>query len=142
MFATINNRLGLAIADSGAYKSEMDLCMAQAYGLHVCHTVNSNCGRHAVPSSGIKHDYAGVVEQSFNMRLGEHMSSTLTGMRIIDHTFALFLLGADIMCGRRQAPSWKYMGIGILVGNDSTVFGSVSFSNGARSESSPLAKST
>ena len=79
--------------------------MVQAYGLHICHAAKGDCGRYVVPGSSIEHDYAGVVKQSFNMRLGEHMSFTLTGMRIIDHPFALFLLGVDIMCGGRQAPS-------------------------------------
>ena len=91
MFANINNRLGLAIADSGVCKSVIDLCIVQAYGLHICHAVNGNCDRFAVPGSGIEHDYAGLVEQSFNMRLGEHVSLTLTGMRIINQPFCSVL---------------------------------------------------
>ena len=54
-----------------------------------------------MPGSDIEHNYIGVVEQSFVMRLGEHMSFMLTGMRIINHHFVLFLLGADILFGRR-----------------------------------------
>ena len=74
------------------------------------------------------------------MRLGEHVSFTLTGMRIIDHPFGLFLLGADIMCGGRRAPSWNYTGLKIVTGDNGTVSGSVSFSNGTSSEDIPLAK--
>ena len=35
MFAAVNNRLGLAIADSGAYQTVMDHRMAAAFGLTV-----------------------------------------------------------------------------------------------------------
>ena len=85
--------------------------MAQAFGLCVRRTVNSNCGRCSVPGSGVEHDYARVVEASFVLKLGEFISFTLTGMRIIDHPFALFLLGADIMCGGHAKPSWNYTGV-------------------------------
>ena len=111
MFTAVNNRLGLAIADSGAYQTVMDHQMAQAFGLCVHHAVNDDCGRYSVPGSGVEHDYAGVVEASFVLKLGEFVSFTLTGMRIIDHPFALFLLGADIMCGGHAKPSWNYTGV-------------------------------
>ena len=101
MVAAINNRLGLAIADLGTYRTVMDLRMAQAYGLPVHCAINGDCGRYVVPSNGVEHDYTGVVEQSFVMRLGEHVSFWLTRMRKIDHPFVLFLLGANILCGGR-----------------------------------------
>ena len=62
MLVAINNRLGLAIADSGAYKTVMDLRMAEAYGLTVKRAASGNCGRYSVSGSGIEHDYAGVIE--------------------------------------------------------------------------------
>ena len=111
MFVAVNNRLGLAIADSGAYQTVMDHQMAQAFGLCMCYTVNGNCGCYSVPGSGVEHDYARVVEASFVLKLGEFVSYTLTGMRIIDHPFALFLLWANIMCGGRSKPSWKYTAV-------------------------------
>ena len=80
MFAVVNNRLGLAIADSGAYQTVMDHRMAQAFGLCVHHAVNGDCGHYSVPGSGVEHDYAGVVEASFVLKLGEFVSFTLTGM--------------------------------------------------------------
>ena len=111
MFTAVNNCLGLAIANSGAYQMVMDHWMAQAFGLCMHCTVNGNCGHYSVPGSGVEHDYAGVVEASFVLKLGEFVSFTLTGMRIIDHPFALFLLGADIMYGGRAKPSWNYTGV-------------------------------
>ena len=111
MFAAVYNRLGLAIADSGAYQMVMDHRMAQAFGLCMHHAVNRNCGHYSVPGSGVEHDYAGVVEASFVLKLGKHVSFTLTGMCIIDHPFALFLLGADIMCGGHAKPSWNCTGV-------------------------------
>ena len=85
--------------------------MAQAFGLCMHHAVNGDCGHYSVPGSDVEHDYAGVVEASFVLKLGEFVSFTLTGMRIIDHPFALFLLGADIMCGGCAKPSWNYTGV-------------------------------
>ena len=71
MFATVNNHLGLAIADSGAYQTVMDHRMASAFGLTVRQAVNGDCGRYSVPGSGVEHDYVGVVEGGFVLRLGE-----------------------------------------------------------------------
>ena len=93
-----------------------------------------------MPGSDIEHNYIGVVEQSFVMRLGEHMSFMLTGMRIIDHPFMLFLLGTDILCDGMRAPSWNYTGLKIETAESDTVMGSVSFNNGTKSETIPLAK--
>ena len=141
MYVAVNNRLGLAIADTGAYKTVMDMRMAQAYGLHVRRAVNGDCGRYAVPGSGVEHDYAGVVEGSFCMRLGPNVSFTLTGMHIIDHPFVLFLLGADVLCGGRKAPSWNYEGIAVTTDDEGRVSGSVQFRSGKNLvESIPLAQ--
>ena len=85
--------------------------MAQAFDLCMHCTVNGDSGPYSVPGSGVEHDYAGVVEASFVLKLGELVSFTLTGMRIVDHPFALFLLGADIMCGGSAKPSWNYTGV-------------------------------
>ena len=93
MFAAVNNRLELAIADSGAYQTVMDHWMAQTFGLCMHCAVNGDCGHYSVPGSGVEHDYAGVVEASFVLKLGEHVSFTLTGMRIIDHPLPSFYLG-------------------------------------------------
>ena len=43
MVAAINHRLGVAIADSGAYKMVMNLRMAEAYGLTIRRAVNGDC---------------------------------------------------------------------------------------------------
>ena len=41
----------------------MDLYIAEAFGLHMLHIVNGNCGQYVVLGSGLEHEYAGVVEQ-------------------------------------------------------------------------------
>ena len=61
-------------------------------------------------------------------------------MRIISHPFALFLLGADILCGGRKAPSWNYKGVSIDTAPCGKVTGSASFSNGVSTEQIALAK--
>ena len=71
MLAAVNNRLGLAITDSGAYQTIMDHRMAAAFGSMVRQAVNGDCGSYSVPGSGVEHDYAGVVEGGFVLRLGE-----------------------------------------------------------------------
>ena len=88
----------------------------------------------------MEHDYTGIVEARFEMRLGEHVSFTLTGMRVINHPFALFLLGADILCGGRKAPSWNYTGVSIVTSPCVKVSGSVGFHDGMKTEKIALAK--
>ena len=106
----------------------------------MCRGIQGDCGRYSVPGSGVEHDYAGVVEASFVIRLGEHVSFTLTGMRVIDHPFALFLLGADILCGGRMTPLWNYTCVSIVTSPCGKVSGSVSFDNGVQTEKIALAK--
>ena len=127
----INNRVGLAIKDSGAYKTTMDVKMAEAFGLRVRRAVQGNCGRYGVPGSGVEHDYAGVVEEPFELRVGEHVRFQLRGMRVIDHPFPLFLLGADILCGGRKPPGWNYEGVDVITGENGEVSGSIRFRCGA-----------
>ena len=134
MVAVINNRLGVAIAVSGAYKMVMDLRMAEAYGLTIRREVNGDCGHYYIPGSGVEHDYAGVVESPFVMQLGERVAFTLTGMCVIEHPFALFLMGADVMCGGREGPTWNYEGLTIRT-EKGRVTGSVHFRNGDVTES-------
>ena len=102
--------------------------------------IQGECGWYSVPGSGVEHDYAGIVEASFVIRLGEHVSFTLTGMRVIDHPFALFLLGADILCGGMMTPSWNYTGVSIVTSPCGKLSGSVSFDNGVRTKKIALAK--
>ena len=105
MVAAISNRLGVSIADFGAYKIIMDLRIAEAYGLTIWRALNGDCGCYSVPGSRVEHDYTGVVESPFVIRLGERVAFTLTGMRVMEHVFVLFLMGVDVMCGSREGPS-------------------------------------
>lgn len=134
MLAAANNRVALAVADSGAYKTIMDMRVAADLGLQVRKAVNGNCGKYGVPGAGIDHDYAGIVEQPFELRLGERVRFTLTGMRVITHPFPLFLIGADILCGGKPSPSWNYTGFHITTGANGKVTGTVGFQRGAEEE--------
>ena len=62
LFAAANNRVGLAVGDSGAYSTVMDLRAAESYGLKVRRAVGGDCGSYSVPGGGVDRDYAGVVE--------------------------------------------------------------------------------
>ena len=107
MVAATKNQLGVTIADFGAYKMVMDLRMVPAYGLIIRRAVNGDCGYHSIPGSGVEHDYTDVVASLFVMRLGERVAFTLTGMCVIEHLFALFLMGTDVVCSSREGPSWN-----------------------------------
>ena len=58
----INNRVGLAIEDTGAHHMVMFPDYARELCLCITPAVNGNCGRFGVPGSGIIHDYARVIE--------------------------------------------------------------------------------
>ena len=49
--------------------------------------------------SGIEHDYAGVVEDTFKLRVGDSVKFVLSSSWGIEHQFPLILFGADIFFG-------------------------------------------
>ena len=71
MTVLIKNNVGLAIVDSEVYITIADTRVAQQYGLIVCTEVVGNFGKFGVPGSGVEHDYAGVVEDSFELRVSQ-----------------------------------------------------------------------
>ena len=127
LFVGVKNRVGLAVGDSGAYMTVMDLQSAAALGLYICRAINGDCGSYAVPGGGVDRDYAGVVECPFELRLGGQVKFTLTGMRVIEHPFPLFLIGADILCGGKTGNSWNYTGFKLLTKPCGKVVGTVGF---------------
>ena len=70
--------------------------------------VAGNCGKFGVLGSGVEHNYVGVVESSFELRVGDSVRFALSGLQLIEQPFSLFLLGSNIFCGGRKAPSWNY----------------------------------
>lgn len=84
--------------------------MAKAFGLVVRKAVGEDCGRFGVPGSGVVHAYYGCVEAPFELRLGERVKFTITGMRILEHPHPMVLLGSDVLCGGRAKPGWNYVG--------------------------------
>ena len=62
----------------------------------------------------MERDYAGIVERLFELHLGGQVKFTLTGMRVIEHPFPLFLIRADILCGGKMGKSWNYTGFKLL----------------------------
>ena len=133
----INNRLWLLIADYGAYKTIMDLRMAEAFSLTERRAVNRDRGCYAILGSGLEHDHVGIVEDPFVLHLGERVVFTLTGMRVIEHPFPIFLLGADVMCGGHEGPSWNYEGLTICT-EGKRVYRNVHFCSVKATESIPL----
>ena len=79
----------------------------------MCRAVAGDCGKFGVLGSGVEYDYAGVVENSFELRVGDSIRFVLSGLQVIEHPFPLFLLGSNVFCGGRKAPSWNYEGISL-----------------------------
>ena len=69
-----------------------------------------------------------MVESSFELRVGDSVRFVLSGLQVIEHPFPLFLLGANVFCGGRKAPSWNYNGISLSTDpGTGTVSGTVRF---------------
>ena len=66
----VNNRVRLAIVNTGAHRTVMSPDYVRELGHMVTPTINGNCGRFGFLGSGIVHDYAGVTEKPFKLRLG------------------------------------------------------------------------
>ena len=119
----------------------MDLKMARHLGLPVRLAKQGDCGQYGVPGSGLQHDYAGVIMQPFVLRLGEKVQFVISGMRVIDHPYPLFLLGSDILCIGRKPPSWEFGGVildAAMAGVNRT--GKLCFTRGTEVELAPLAQ--
>lgn len=130
----VNGRVSLAIVDTGAHRTVMSPDFAEALGLKVTLAVNGNCGRFGVPGSGIVHDYAGVVADRFELRLGKDVKFSITGMKLLNNPFPLALLGADVLTAGR-AKMWNYIGSDITEDGQSGV---LKFKKGELSEAVPL----
>ena len=65
----MNNRVGLAIVDTGAHRTVMSPDYARKLGLTVTPAVDGNCGHFGALESGIVHDYAGIIEKLFELCL-------------------------------------------------------------------------
>ena len=85
--------------------------MAIALGLKVRPAVDGDCGRFGVPGSGVVHEYSGVVEEPFVLRLGEHASYVISGMKVLEHPHPLALIGSDVLRGGRGPTGWNYDGL-------------------------------
>ena len=77
----------------------------------MCRAVLGNCKKFGVLSSRLEHDYTGLVENIFELRVGNSVRFVLSSLWVIEHPFPLFLLGSDVLCGGQKAPSWNYEGI-------------------------------
>ena len=58
--------------------------------------VSGNCGKLGVLGSSVEHDYTNVVEDSFELKVGDSVRYSL---QLNEHPFFLFLLCANIFCG-------------------------------------------
>ena len=56
-----------------------DVEMAKALGLQVRAAVRGDCGKFGVPGSGIVHNYAGVIDGPFELRLNNRVRYLIKG---------------------------------------------------------------
>ena len=78
------------------------------------------------------------MQRPFELRLGGQEKFTLTGMRVIEHPFLQFLIGADILCGGKTGNSWNYTGFKLLTKPCGKVVGTVGFGRGGDGKGNPL----
>ena len=76
----------------------MDRQVAEYYGLKVHRAAAGNCREFGFLGTGVKHDCAGVVENSFELRVGDSVRFVLSVLQVITYLFPLFLLGTDVLC--------------------------------------------
>ena len=69
--------------------------------------------------------------------MGERVAFTLTGMRVIEHPFALFLMGANVVCSGKEGPTWNHEGLTIRT-EKGRITGSLHFRNEDVTEAIPL----
>ena len=92
----INNPIYLAIVDTGAYKTVIDIEMAKAQGLKVWAIEGGFC-EFGVPGSGIVHDYAGAMYYPCNLHLNQRVKYLVKDQRVITHPFPMMLHGFDVL---------------------------------------------
>ena len=88
------------------------------------YTVTGNCGKIGVLGSGIEHDCAGLVEDSFELRIGKSAKFMYSALQVIEHPFPIFLLDTNVLCWGQKASSWNYevfpsrqtLGLGLFLG--------------------------
>ena len=94
-----------------------------------------------VSGSGVEHDYAGVIEDSFGLRVGEAGKFILSGLQVIEHPFPLFLLGADVFfCGEKRQQVGTMRAFPSKDPGTGTVSGSVRFNHESEVEEVPFAQ--
>ena len=77
-----------------------------------------NCGKFGVLGSGVEHDYTGVVENSFELRVLDLVGFVLSVLWVIKHPSPLLLLGANVFYVGWKVPSWNYKGISLTTNLD------------------------
>ena len=109
-FLGVNGKLICCIVDTGAHRTIIDSVMARELGLTV-KINNLQCGKFSVPGSEAVHSYAGVIEGSTTLKIGERLAAQVENMRVIKHPHPFVLLGADVLSGGRSSNSWNFTGM-------------------------------
>jgi hypothetical protein len=73
-FLGVNEKLICCIVDTGAHRTIIDSVMARELGLTV-RTDNLQCGKFSVPGSEAVHSYAGVIEGSTTLKIGDRLAA-------------------------------------------------------------------
>ena len=85
-----------AVIDTGCQRTVIDSVMAQKLGLtieaaqHDSHGTYIGCG-------GALKNYKGVVKGPITLRFSAQVCFTFPEIRVFEHTYPLFLIGADIL---------------------------------------------
>ena len=101
--------------------------MAQHLHLPVRVATAGEFGCYLVPGSTELKAYHGVVDVPFVVTLAEGVDMELKGIRVVEHSAPLLLLGADVIRGGR-ASGWNFAGIRTVTTAPGEVKGTLEFS--------------
>lgn len=135
---TANDCAALAVLDSGAYKTILDVGMAKMLGLRVRESVGGDCGTYSVPGTDASNCYAGVVEDEVIIQLAPGVVYGIQGLKLLRHPTPMFLVGSDILSGGRTQDQWNYAGVTLRTDAVGTVRGRINFHRGEEDASEAL----
>ena len=92
----VGNSLTVAIIDTGCQRTVIDSKMATTLGLPVTKALGQEFGTYLGCGGELK-GYAGVIASPLTVKLSSAVSFVLHDVRVFDHQYPLFLLGADLL---------------------------------------------
>lgn len=123
----VNDCATLAVVDTGAYKTILDIGMARMLGLRVREAIGGDCGTYSTPGTSQSNCYAGVVEEEVILQLAPGVMYGIQGLKLLRHPSPMFLVGSDVLSGGRPRGQWNYAGVTLHTSDEGVVRGHINF---------------